>query len=92
MYTPHTDSDIAAMLAVTGAASLEELVRVPDAVALKTPLDVPPALPEIELARKMSGYAARNAAVGYRSFARSRCLPALRSAGGHRRLRCAASF
>lgn len=69
MYTPHTDSDIAAMLAVTGAASLEELVRVPDAVALKTPLDVPPALPEMELARKMSGYAARNAAVGYRSFA-----------------------
>ncbi len=68
MYTPHTDSDIAAMLAVTGAASLEELVRVPDAVALKAPLDVPPALAEIELARKMGGYAARNPAVDYRSF------------------------
>ena len=34
MYTPHTPRDIAAMLAVIGATSLDELVRVPDAVAL----------------------------------------------------------
>jgi glycine dehydrogenase subunit 1 len=68
MYTPHTESDIAAMLAVTGASSLEELVRVPDALALKSPLEVPPGLPEIELARKMAGYASRNGALAYRSF------------------------
>jgi glycine dehydrogenase subunit 1 len=62
VYAPHTDSDIAAMLATIGAASLEELVRVPDAIALKRPLDVRPGLPETELARTISGYAARNAA------------------------------
>jgi len=68
MYTPHTESDIAAMLAVTGAGSLEELVRVPDGVALKAPLDIPPGRPELELARKMNEYAARNGAVSCRSF------------------------
>ncbi len=68
MYTPHTDSDVGEMLAAVGASSLEELVRVPEAVALKTPLDVPPALPELELQRSMTAYAARNAALGYTSF------------------------
>ncbi|MBC5811440.1 MAG: aminomethyl-transferring glycine dehydrogenase subunit GcvPA [Candidatus Eremiobacteraeota bacterium] len=57
------------MLAVVGVSSLEELVRVPDAVALKSPLDVAPALPELELGRKISAYAARNtAATEYLSF------------------------
>ncbi len=56
------------MLRVVGAASLEELVRVPDAVALKHPLDVPAALPEAELAAKLGAYAKRNAAVDYVSF------------------------
>jgi glycine dehydrogenase subunit 1 len=56
------------MLRVAGAASLEELVRVPDAVALKAPLDIPPALPEMALADKLRGYAKANSAVDYVSF------------------------
>jgi len=57
------------MLAAVGAPSLEELIRVPDAVALKRPLDVPAALPEADLARKIAEYAARNtAATEYTSF------------------------
>src|SRR6202049_979227 len=69
MYSPHTEGDIKAMLAAVGAPSLEELIRVPDAVALKVPLDVPPALPEADLARKIAEYAARNtAATEYTSF------------------------
>ncbi len=56
------------MLRVVGAASLDELVRVPDAVALKGPLGVPPALPEMELAAKLREYAARDTAVDYSSF------------------------
>src|SRR5271165_2279720 len=67
MYTPHTDSDIERMLAVAGAASLEDLVRVP-AAAPKGPLELAPGLPESELVQKMNGYAARNAAHEYRSF------------------------
>jgi glycine dehydrogenase subunit 1 len=68
MYTPHTESDIREMLDAVGVASLEELVRVPDAVALKEPLDVPPGLPEMELQRVMSAYAERNAALEDLSF------------------------
>jgi glycine dehydrogenase subunit 1 len=68
MYAPHTDADIAAMLATIGATSLDDLVRVPAAVAPKAPLDLPPALPEIDLAAKMSAYAKRNTAVAYTSF------------------------
>jgi glycine dehydrogenase subunit 1 len=68
LYSPHTDSDIEAMLAVVGVSSLEELVRVPDAVAIDGPLDIPPALPEIELAAKIAGYAKRNTAAGFTAF------------------------
>ena len=69
MYAPHTDADIAAMLAVVGVPSLEELVRVPDAVALKKPLEIAAALPELELGRKIAAYAARNTgATEYVSF------------------------
>ena len=60
MYTPHTPEDIAAMLERIGVASIDDLMRVPDAVALKTPLAVPPALPEMELQRLMIDYAERN--------------------------------
>jgi len=57
------------MLAAVGARSLEDLIRVPDAVALKRPLEVPAALPEADLARKIAEYAARNtAATEYTSF------------------------
>jgi len=68
MYSPHTDSDIEAMLATIGAPSLEELVRVPDAVAIAGPLDIPPAVPEMELFAKIARYAERNEAVNYTSF------------------------
>jgi len=68
LYTPHTEADIEAMLRVVGAASLDELVRVPDAVAIAGPLDVPPALPEMELGAKLRAYAAGNTAVDYISF------------------------
>jgi glycine dehydrogenase subunit 1 len=56
------------MLRVVGADSLEDLVKVPDAVAIKAPLDVPRGLPEIELGAKLAGYAKRNTAVDFVSF------------------------
>jgi glycine dehydrogenase subunit 1 len=68
MYTPHTPADVEAMLSTIGVASLDDLMRVPDAVALKDPLAVPAALPEMELQRTIAGYAARNEATGYISF------------------------
>jgi glycine dehydrogenase subunit 1 len=68
MYTPHTAADIREMLDVVGVASLDDLVRVPDSVALRTPLEVPPGLPEIELQQTISAYANRNDAVRYTSF------------------------
>ena len=68
MYTPHTPRDIEEMLAVVGVASLDDLVRVPDAVAVRAPLDVVPALSEIEIAERFAGFAARTSAGGYDSF------------------------
>ncbi len=68
MYTPHTDSDIAEMLAVVGASSLEELARVPVSVALKEPLALAPGLPESDLAATVAAFAARNTAIEYTSF------------------------
>jgi glycine dehydrogenase subunit 1 len=68
MYAPHTPSDIREMLDAVGVASLEELLRVPAAIALAEPLAVPPGLPEIELQRTMAAYAARNDAVAFTSF------------------------
>ena len=57
MYTPHTARDIEEMLRVVGVASLDDLVRVPDAVALKTPVDLVPALSEIEIAARFAAFA-----------------------------------
>ncbi len=68
MYAPHTQVDIDAMLATVGVESLEELVAVPESVAIRGPLAVPPALPELDLQRCIAGYAERNAAPGFRSF------------------------
>jgi glycine dehydrogenase subunit 1 len=68
MYTPHTPRDIEEMLRVVGVASLDELVRVPDAVAVRAPLDVVPQLSEMEIAERFRGFAARTAATGYTSF------------------------
>ena len=52
MYTPHTERDIREMLDAVGVGSLEDLLQVPDAVALKVKLDVVPALPEYQIARR----------------------------------------
>jgi glycine dehydrogenase subunit 1 len=68
MYAPHTQRDIAQMLAAVGVESLEELLRVPDALALKAPLDVVPALPEYQIGRRFDQFAAKNPGAGYRSF------------------------
>ena len=68
MYTPHTQRDIEAMLRVVGASSLDELVKVPDAVAIKAPLEVAPVLPESELTQRFAGFAARVGATDYVSF------------------------
>jgi glycine dehydrogenase subunit 1 len=68
MYSPHTDSDIEAMLAVVGVPSLEELVRVSDDLAPKAPLGISAGLPEAELAAKIAAYAKRNVATEYASF------------------------
>src|SRR5580692_1369306 len=56
------------MLAAVGVESLEELMRVPEAVALKSSLDIVPALPEYQLARRFDRMAERNTGVRFRSF------------------------
>lgn len=68
MYTPHTARDIEEMLRVVGVASLDDLVRVPDAVALKQQPDVVGPLAESELAARFAHFAGRTAAPGYVSF------------------------
>jgi glycine dehydrogenase subunit 1 len=68
VYAPHTDADVEAMLAVVGVGSLEELMRVPEAIALRAPLDIVPSLPEYQLARRFDRIAERNDGVGFRSF------------------------
>ncbi len=61
MYVLNTPADRQAMLARIGAGSVEELLRqVPEALRLKRPLDVPPALTEIELTRHVGRLAGQN--------------------------------
>lgn len=68
MYTPHTQRDIREMLEAIGVASLDDLLRVPDAVALTSSLDIVPALPEYQIARRFEHFAAKNTGVDYASF------------------------
>lgn len=68
MYAPHTKRDIAQMLEAIGVSSLEELVRVPDAVKLREELDIVPALPEIQLARRFEHFAQKNTGAKFVSF------------------------
>jgi len=56
------------MLRVVGVGSLDELVRVPDAVALREPLQLTPQLSEIEIAARFAGFAERTTAPDYLSF------------------------
>ena len=60
-YHPHTPEDVRAMLDVVGVKSVPELFRsIPEALQLKRPLDVPPALDEIGLLAEFGRLAARN--------------------------------
>jgi glycine dehydrogenase subunit 1 len=56
------------MLEVIGAESLDELVAVPSAVALRGPVSVAPARSESEIAATFAGLAARTPGSGYTSF------------------------
>lgn len=68
-YIQNTPSDQAEMLKAVGVPSVDALFEaVPEAVRLRTPLDIPPALPELDLLRHMSGLAAKN-----RTFDDGRC-------------------
>lgn len=60
-YVLNTAADQKAMLAQIGAASIDELFRsIPDELRLKRPLDVPPALTEIELSQHAQQLASQN--------------------------------
>jgi glycine dehydrogenase subunit 1 len=60
-YVPNTPEEQQAMLEHMGLASLEELLApVPEAIRLRRPLDLPPALAEPDLKRLLTGMAAKN--------------------------------
>ncbi len=60
-YIPNTDTDRRAMMAAIGIESIDELLTViPDDVRLDAPLDLPPALSELEIQDAMGEMAARN--------------------------------
>ena len=61
-YLSLTEADREAMLEAIGVASLDELFeQIPQGVPLRRQLDVPEALPEAALVRRMEDLAARNA-------------------------------
>src|SRR5262245_24555125 len=60
-YVLNTPDDQGAMLQQIGVTSIEELfARIPEAVRLRRPLEVPPALTEIELTNHVQQLAGRN--------------------------------
>jgi glycine dehydrogenase subunit 1 len=60
-YTSLTEDDLREMLAAIGAASIDELfAEVPEGVRLGRPLDLPPGLPEQEVAAHLAALADRN--------------------------------
>jgi glycine dehydrogenase subunit 1 len=68
MYAPHTKRDVEQMLGAIGIESLDDLLRVPNDIALTAKLDVVPALPEYQIQRRFDHFAEKNAGVEYRSF------------------------
>lgn len=68
-YLPHTEEDVSQMLADIGIGSLNELFRsIPEKLQLDTPLNLPKALGERELANTISDLAAKNKVSGFESF------------------------
>ena len=64
-YLPNTISDQQAMLDAIGAGSIDELfASIPEALKLHRPLDLPPAMGELELTRHVTALAARNRPAG----------------------------
>jgi len=68
MYTPHTPQDIAAMLEVIGAPSLDALSDPPAGLKIKGRLDVAPALPEADAYAHIRAMADENSAARMTSF------------------------
>jgi glycine dehydrogenase subunit 1 len=68
-YIQNTPADAADMLKSIGVKSIDDLfASIPEAVRLKRPLEIPPALPEQDLLAHLSSLAARN-----RTFDAGRC-------------------
>lgn len=64
-YVPHTDAEVAAMLASLGLGSVEELfAAVPEALRLAGGLDLAPGLSEFDALGRMEGLAAANRPAG----------------------------
>ncbi|MFV1966564.1 MAG: aminomethyl-transferring glycine dehydrogenase subunit GcvPA [Pirellulaceae bacterium] len=64
-YTLNTEADEQAMLAAIGAASLDELFAdIPEEIRLNRPLNLPPAMGELELSQHLQSLAARNVHAG----------------------------
>jgi glycine dehydrogenase subunit 1 len=64
-YLFSTAADRQAMLQSMGAAAIDELFDcIPAELRMRQPLDLPPALCELELTRQMAGLAAKNAHAG----------------------------
>jgi glycine dehydrogenase subunit 1 len=64
-YVPHTEAEIEQMLDFLGLGGLEELFEaVPAGMRLAGGLDLPPGLPEPDVAERMATLAARNRPVG----------------------------
>ncbi|MGH9265054.1 MAG: glycine dehydrogenase, partial [Acidimicrobiales bacterium] len=64
-FVPHTDAEVAGMLAAMGLSSVEELFdAVPAALRLAGGLDLEPGLAEADVAGRFDAYAAANRPVG----------------------------
>src|SRR5579872_200 len=68
MYTPHTDAEITAMLDTIGVASLADLSALPEGLAIRQPLDLPPALAEADAYAHLKALAERDNAANMVSF------------------------
>ncbi|MBF6590112.1 MAG: aminomethyl-transferring glycine dehydrogenase subunit GcvPA [Ktedonobacterales bacterium] len=61
-YVPHTSTERQEMLRAVGATTIEDLLTpIPAEVRLQRSLDLPPALPELDVRRMMMGLAEQNA-------------------------------